>query len=160
MLLPTGHERPRLWVQTKLQEENFLYKLDAPAPWAKEQTSYTSLSPSNTTVPTTPSRASSHSPRTSSDSVSHSQHSSPTLTPTPTPTGSPTMRVKVRSMPKKRRPTLRRCSISTNESLRDIRQKQSEACLRDLYEAQTMAYLNDAIPLGSPSPRESFTIPE
>lgn len=55
------------------------------------------------------------------------------------------IRVKLRSVPRKRKPALRRCCSPTMESLRDIRQRQSEEDLRHLYEAQTLAYLNGTI---------------
>lgn len=55
------------------------------------------------------------------------------------------VRAKVRNVPRKRKPALRRCATPTAESLRDLRQRQSEEDLRELYEAQTLAYLNDAI---------------
>jgi len=55
------------------------------------------------------------------------------------------IRVKIRRVPQKRKPVLRRCCSPVTESLREIRQRQSEEDLRLLYEAQTLAYLNDAI---------------
>lgn len=55
------------------------------------------------------------------------------------------VRAKVRNVLRTRKPALRRCATPTAESLRDLRQRQSEEDLRELYEAQTLAYLNDAI---------------
>lgn len=58
------------------------------------------------------------------------------------------VRVKVRTLPPKRKPTLRHSPSPSGEqgSLRDIlRRMQSDDDLRRLYEAQTLAYLNGAI---------------
>ena len=42
---------------------------------------------------------------------------------------------------------LRRMRSPYRESLRDLRSKQSEACLKAVYERQTMAYLDGSIEL-------------
>jgi len=55
------------------------------------------------------------------------------------------VQLKIRRATPKRKPVLRRCCSPITESLREIRQRQSEEDLRNLYEAQTLAYLNDAI---------------
>lgn len=55
------------------------------------------------------------------------------------------VRIKIRRATPKRKPVLRRCCSPITESLREIRQRQSEEDLRNLYEAHTLAYLNDAI---------------
>ncbi|KAH0288069.1 hypothetical protein M436DRAFT_46241 [Aureobasidium namibiae CBS 147.97] len=55
------------------------------------------------------------------------------------------VQLKIRRTTPKRKPVLRRCCSPVTESLREIRQRQSEEDLRNLYEAQTLAYLNDAI---------------
>jgi hypothetical protein len=55
------------------------------------------------------------------------------------------VRLKIRRILPKRKPVLRRCCSPLTESLREMRQRQSEEDLRNLYEAQTLAYLNDAI---------------
>ena len=56
------------------------------------------------------------------------------------------VRVKVRTLKRRTNPPLRRSSSPTEDSLREIcRRKQSEENLRSVYEAQTLAYLNDAI---------------
>ncbi|KAH0372589.1 hypothetical protein KCU65_g1176, partial [Aureobasidium melanogenum] len=55
------------------------------------------------------------------------------------------VQIRIQRTPQKRKPVLRRCCSPITESLREIRQRQSEEDLRNLYEAQTLAYLNDAI---------------
>ncbi|KAH0338645.1 hypothetical protein KCU81_g7560, partial [Aureobasidium melanogenum] len=55
------------------------------------------------------------------------------------------VQIRIQQTPQKRKPVLRRCWSPITESLREIRQRQSEEDLRNLYEAQTLAYLNDAI---------------
>jgi hypothetical protein len=51
----------------------------------------------------------------------------------------------VRTPRRKPKPCLRRCSSPTTDNLRDICRRQSDETLRDVYEAHTLAYLNDAI---------------
>lgn len=55
------------------------------------------------------------------------------------------VQLKIRRTTPKRKPVLRRCCSPITESLREMRQRQSEEDLRNLYEAHTLAYLNDAI---------------
>lgn len=55
------------------------------------------------------------------------------------------VQIRIQRAPQKRKPVLRRCCSPITESLREMRQRQSEEDLRNLYEAQTLAYLNDAI---------------
>lgn len=59
------------------------------------------------------------------------------------------VQIRIQRAPQKRKPVLRRCCSPITESLREIRQRQSEEDLRNLYEAQTLAYLNDAIQFGN-----------
>lgn len=72
----------------------------------------------------------------------------PTAIPPDVPPKS-VLRVRVRTLNRRsKQPNLRRCTSPTshnNLNLRDICRMQSEEHLRDLYESQTLAYLNDAI---------------
>jgi hypothetical protein len=91
------------------------------------------------------SNRSSHRPRSSISSVaSTSSTESAASSPETSEPGYP-VQLKIRRAPLKRKPVLRRCCSPITESLREIRQRQSEEDLRNLYEAQTLAYLNDAI---------------
>ena len=98
-------------------------------------------SPASTTSPTTknprPDRMS-----TASLSSSTSAASDMSLETT----DATAVRVKVRTLKRRTNPPLRRSSSPTEDSLREMcRRKQSEENLRSVYEAQTLAYLNDAI---------------
>jgi hypothetical protein len=91
------------------------------------------------------SNRSSHRPRSSISSVnSTSSTASAVSSPEASEVGYP-VQLKIRRAPPKRKPVLRRCCSPITESLREMRQRQSEEDLRNLYEAQTLAYLNDAI---------------
>ncbi|KAI4848371.1 hypothetical protein E4T44_03969 [Aureobasidium sp. EXF-8845] len=83
-----------------------------------------------------------------SSSISSAASTSPSDSAPPSPGASEagySIQLKIRQAPLKRKPVLRRCCSPLTESLREIRQRQSEEDLRNLYEAQTLAYLNDAI---------------
>lgn len=55
-------------------------------------------------------------------------------------------------------PSLRRKHSPTCETLRELRSKQSEAALRNAYEAQTLAYLSDSYePRPTPSKTHAFS---
>lgn len=80
---------------------------------------------------------------TSDDSVSSTTSSSSSDKP---------VRAKIRTLPRRTKPSLRRCSSPTTCNLRELwkqqsedQRKQSEENLRGCYESQTLAYLNDAI---------------
>ncbi|KAI4849009.1 hypothetical protein E4T44_03602 [Aureobasidium sp. EXF-8845] len=89
--------------------------------------------------------SSSHGERSSiSSAASTSSTDSAPSSPGASEAGCP-IQLKIRQAPLKRKPVLRRCYSPLTESLREIRQRQSEEDLRNLYEAQTLAYLNDAI---------------
>jgi hypothetical protein len=91
------------------------------------------------------SNRSSHGERSSiSSAASTSSTDSAPSSPGASEAGCP-IQLKIRQAPLKRKPVLRRCCSPLTESLREIRQRQSEEDLRNLYEAQTLAYLNDAI---------------
>ncbi|KEQ99884.1 hypothetical protein AUEXF2481DRAFT_202120 [Aureobasidium subglaciale EXF-2481] len=86
-----------------------------------------------------------HHPRSSISSAASTMSTESTTTPPESLVSGYPVRVKIRRASRARQPVLRRCCSPTTESLREIRQRQSEEDLRNLYEAQTLAYLNDAI---------------
>ncbi|CAD0107925.1 unnamed protein product [Aureobasidium uvarum] len=136
-----GTLRPMFWAHVSTDDAGYssiLHSRESALLPEREQHGATNASSVSSTRP-------SHRPSASVSSASStvSTESTPS-SPEASESGYP-VQIKIRRAPLKRKPILRRCCSPMTESLREIRQRQSEEDLRNLYEAQTLAYLNDAI---------------
>ncbi|KAG9963688.1 hypothetical protein KCU61_g3437, partial [Aureobasidium melanogenum] len=142
-----GILRPMFWAHVSTDDAGFssILHVRESAHLSFNEQSHGSISPTASSIPST---RSSHSPSASISStcstVSTVSTDSEPSSLEATETGYP-VEIRIQRTPQKRKPVLRRCCSPITESLREIRQRQSEEDLRNLYEAQTLAYLNDAI---------------
>ena len=139
-----GILRPMFWAHVSTDDAGFssILHLRESANISSDEQSHGSSSPTASSIS---SSRPSHSPSASFSSVSSTastESTAPSLEATEA--GYP-VQIRVQRAPQRRKPVLRRCCSPITESLREIRQRQSEEDLRNLYEAQTLAYLNDAI---------------
>jgi hypothetical protein len=132
-----GELRPLFWphLSTNNDGQSRILQSHVPALSSLDRESVTSTSSTITDT------GSSHRSFSSTNSTGSTESSEP---PSPLPVPRQAIRVQIH-MASKPRPVLRRCSTPITTSLREIRQRQSEEDLRQVYEAQTLAYLNDTI---------------
>ncbi|KAI4746928.1 hypothetical protein E4T50_02720 [Aureobasidium sp. EXF-12298] len=139
-----GNLRPMFWAHVFTDDAGYSSILQsresAHIPSNGQDSEIDSSAASSISINSSRHRPSSSVSSASSTSSTNSVPSSPDVSEAGYP-----VRIKIRRATPKRKPVLRRCCSPITESLREMRQRQSEEDLRLLYEAQTLAYLNDAI---------------
>ncbi|KAG9659183.1 hypothetical protein KCU64_g4022, partial [Aureobasidium melanogenum] len=139
-----GILRPMFWAHVSTEDAGFssiLHVRESAHLSFNEQ----SHGPDSPTASYIPSTRSSHSPSASISSTCSTVSTESTASSLEATEAGYPVQIRIQRAPQKRKPVLRRCCSPITESLREIRQRQSEEDLRNLYEAQTLAYLNDAI---------------